>query len=173
MQTTWIVSANAGRARIFSDNDPAEPLEEIDDLVSTAARLRTTEINTDEVGRTAAGSSSHGIGGSEAAGFAHNAKAGAPNKTYQPAQTPQEHEAEQFAKDISKYLMDAHQEGRFQQLVISASPQFLGALRMYLDPHIKPLIKLEVNKDYTHSNAQQLREQIREQMQAQRASRLQ
>jgi protein required for attachment to host cells len=173
MQTTWIVSANAGRARIFSDKDPAEPLEEIDDLVSTAARLRTSDINTDEVGRTAAGSSSHNIGGNEAAGFAHNAKAGAPNKAYQPAQTPQEHEAEQFAKDISKYLMEAHQEGRFQQLVISASPQFLGALRMYLHPNIKPLIKLEVNKDYTHSNAQQLREQIREQMQAQRASRLQ
>jgi protein required for attachment to host cells len=173
MQTTWIVSANAGRARIFSEADPAEPLEEIEDMVSTAARLRTSDINTDEVGRTAAGSSSHNIGGNEAAGFPHNAKAGAPNKAYQPAQTPQEHEAEQFAKDISKYLMDAHQEGRFQQLVISASPQFLGALRMYLDPHIKPLIKLEVNKDYTHSNAQQLREQIHEQLQAQRASKLQ
>jgi hypothetical protein len=173
MQTTWIVSANAGRARIFSEADPAEPLEEIEDMVSSAARMRTTEINTDEIGRTAAGSSAHAIGGSEGAGFAHNAKAGAPNKLYQPAQTPQEHEAEQFAKEISKFLMDAHQEGRFQQLVISASPQFLGALRMYLDSHIKPLIKLEVNKDYTHSNAQQLREQIREQMQAQRASRLQ
>ena len=173
MQTTWIVSANAGRARIFSEADPSEPLEEIEDMVSTAARMRTSDINTDEVGRTAAAGSSHNIGGTEGVGFSHNAKAGAPNKAYQPAQTPQEHEAEQFAKDISKYLMDAHQEGRFQQLVISASPQFLGALRMYLDPHIKPLIKLEVNKDYTHSNAQQLREQIREQLQAQRASRLQ
>jgi protein required for attachment to host cells len=173
MQTTWIVSANAGRARIFSEADPAEPLEEIEDMVSTAARLRDADINTDEVGRTAAGSSRHGIGGNEAAGFAHNAKAGAPNKSYQPAQTPAEHEAEQFAKEISKFLMDAHQEGRFQQLVISASPQFLGALRTYLDSHIKPLIKLEVNKDYTHSNAQQLREQIHEQLQAQRANRLQ
>jgi protein required for attachment to host cells len=173
MQTTWIVSANAGRARIFSEADPAEPLEEIEDMVSTSARLRTSDINTDEVGRTAAAGSSHNIGGTEGVGFAHNAKAGAPNKAYQPAQTPQEHEAEQFVKDISKYLMDAHQEGRFQQLVISASPQFLGALRMYLDPHIKPLIKLEVNKDYTHSNAQQLREQIREQLQAQRTNKLQ
>jgi protein required for attachment to host cells len=173
MQTTWIVSANAGRARIFSEVDPAKPLEEIEDMISSAARLRDVDINTDEMGRTAAGSSRHGIGGNEAAGFAHNAKAGAPNKSYQPAQTPQEHEAEQFAKEISKFLMDAHQEGRFQQLVISASPQFLGALRNYLDSHIKPLIKLEVNKDYTHSNAQQLREQIREQLQAQRANKLQ
>jgi protein required for attachment to host cells len=60
--------------------------------------------------------------------------------------------------------MEAHQQGRFQQLVISASPEFLGALRTFLDPHIKPLIKLEVNKDYTQSNAQQLREQLQAQM---------
>lgn len=173
MQTTWIVSANAGRARIFSEADPSAPLEEIEDMVSSAARMRTSDIYTDQIGPTAAAGSSHNIGGNEAAGFAHNAKAGAPNKAYQPAQTPQEHEAELFVKELSKYLMDAHQEGRFQQLVISASPQFLGALRTYLDPHIKPLIKLEVNKDYTHSNAQQLREQIHEQMQAQRANRLQ
>ena len=164
MQTTWIISANAGRARIFSEADPAEPLQEVEDMVNSAARLRTSDINTDEVGRTAAGSSSHNIGGSEGVGFAHNAKAGAPNKGYQPAQTPAEHEAELFVKDISTYLMQAHQEGRFQQLVISASPHFLGSLRTHLDPQIKPLIKLEVNKDYTQFNAQELREQLRAQL---------
>lgn len=173
MQTTWIVSANAGRARIFSEGDPSKPLEEIEDMVSTGARLRDIDVNTDEMGRTAAGSSRHGIGGNEGAGMAPNSKSGAPNKAYQPAQTPQEHEAEQFARDISKYLMDAHQEGRFQQLVIAASPQFLGSLRSHLDAHMKPLVKLEVNKDYTHSNAQQLHEHIREQLQAQRDNKLQ
>lgn len=164
MQTTWIITANAGRARFFSESDPAEPLEELEDMVNAAARLRETETLTDRMGNTAAGSSSHNIGGNEAAGFAHNAKAGAPNKTYQPAVTPAEQEAEKFAKDISNYLMQAHQEGRFKQLVISASPQFLGALRSFLDPHVKALIKFEVNKDYTQFNAQELREQLHAQM---------
>lgn len=164
MQTTWIISANAGRARFFSESDPAQPLQEIEDMVNEAVRLRTSETQTDQISPTAASSSSHNIGGSEGAGFAHNAKAGAPNKTYQPAQTPDQHETEKFARDISHYLMEAHQQGRFQQLVISASPEFLGALRSHLDPHIKPLIKLEVNKDYTQSNAQQLREQLQAQM---------
>lgn len=167
MQTTWIIAANAGRARFFADADPAAPLQEIEDMVNDAARLRTSDINTDEVGATSATNTSHNIGGNEAAGFAHNAKAGAPNKLYQPAQTPQQHEAEKFAKDISKYLMQAHQEGRYKQLVLAASPEFLGALRTNLDSHVKSLIKLEVNKDYTHSNAQQLREQVREQLHAQ------
>jgi protein required for attachment to host cells len=164
MQTTWIISANAGRARFFSESDPAEPLQEIEDMVNEGARLRDIDINTDELGATAAGKSSHNIGGNEGAGFAHNAKAGAPNKQYQPAQTPEQHETEKFAKDISNYLLEAHRDGRFQQLVLSASPQFLGALRANLDPQIKPLIKLEVNKDYTHSSAQELREQLRAQL---------
>jgi protein required for attachment to host cells len=164
MQTTWIISANAGRARFFSESDPSAPLEEIQDMVNDAARLRDIDINTDEFGPTSAAGSSHNIGGNEAAGFAHNAKAGAPNKQYQPAQTPEQHEAEKFARDIAKYLLDAHRDGRYQQLVISASPHFLGELRSLLDPQIKPLIKLEVNKDYTHSSAQELREQLRAQL---------
>ncbi|WP_040787599.1 host attachment protein [Massilia niastensis] len=163
MQTTWIISANAGRARFFSESDPAAPLQEIEDMVNAAARLRVTEAVSDKMGPTAATSSSHGIGGSEAAGFAHNAKAGAPNKLYQPAQTPAEHEAELFAKEISNYLVQAHGEGRFQKLVLSASPQFLGVLRSNLDPQIKQLIKLEFNKDYTHSNAQDLRAHLQAQ----------
>lgn len=164
MQTTWIISANSGRARFFSESDPAEPLQEIEDMVNEAARLRDADIETDRLGPTSASGSSHNIGANEGVGFAHNAKAGAPNKQYQPAQTPEQHETEKFARDISNYLLDAHRDGRFQQLVISASPQFLGALRTYLDPQIKPLIKLEVNKDYTHSSAQELREQLRAQL---------
>ncbi|MFL6659477.1 MAG: host attachment protein [Massilia sp.] len=164
MQTTWIVSANAGRARFFTESDPAEPLQEVEDMINAAVRLRVRETETDKIGPTAATNSGHNIGGTDGIGFAHNAKVGAPNKAYQPAHTPSEQEAEQFARDISVYLVDAYRAGRFEQLVIAASPQFLGALRQFLDPHIKQLVKLELNKDYTHSNAQQLREQVHEQL---------
>ena len=160
MRTTWIIAANAGRARIFCESDPAEPLQEIEDMVSNGARLRTQETETDRIGPMAAGSSGHGIGRSEGAGVANNGKAGAPGKLYQPAHTPADLEAEQFARDISKYLVDAHQEGRFEQLVISASPQFLGALRTCMDPHIMALIKFELNKDYTHVSPHELRGQL-------------
>lgn len=159
MQTTWIIAANAGRARFFSESDPAAPLQEIEDMVNDAARLRTSDINTDREGVTSAGGSSHNIG-TQGIATSHNGKAGAPNKQYQPAQTPEQHEAEKFAKDISHYLMQAHQDGRFKQIILAASPEFLGTLRLNLDPHIKAAIKLEVNKDYTHSNGQQLREQL-------------
>jgi protein required for attachment to host cells len=165
MPTTWIISANAGRARFFSESDPSGPLQEIEDMVNSAAQLRTVDTETDRLGPTSASNSSHNIGhaGGAAAGMSHNAKAGAPNKQYEPNQTPAERATEMFAKDVSNYLLKAQQEGRFQQLVISASPEFLGTLRLNLDPHLKSMVKSEFNKDYTHSNAQQLREQLQAQ----------
>jgi protein required for attachment to host cells len=160
MPTTWILSANNGRARFFSETDPAQPLQEIEDMVNSAAQLRTVDTETDRLGPTSAAGSNHNIGGNEGVGFAHNAKAGAPNKQYQPAQTPDQHAADLFAKDVATYLQKAHHEGRYQQLIISASPEFLGVLRNKLDPQVQKLVTSEFNKDYTHSNAQQLREQL-------------
>ena len=160
MPTTWIITANAGRARFFCENDPAEPLQELEDMVNNGARLRTQESETDRLGPTAAGKSGHNIGGTQGVAAAHNAGAGAPNKQYEPNQTPVEHATELFAKDISQFLMKAHQEGRYDRIVLSASPQFLGSLRNNFDPHLKPLIKTEINKDYTNVAVSQLRETL-------------
>jgi protein required for attachment to host cells len=148
MDTTWIVAADAGRARIFAETNRDQPLQEVEDMVHTAARLRTSEQYTDRLGPTSAGQSIHNTGGA------------APNKQYEPPQSMAEHEAESFAKDISGFLMKGLQGGSFQKLTIIAAPKFLGALRMFLDPQLKPLIGEEINKDYTHLGAHQLREQL-------------
>ena len=160
MPTTWIITANAGRARFFSEDGPAEPLQELEDMVNNGARLRANEAETDRLGTLAAGKSGHSIGGAQGGGAHHNANAGAPNSQYEPNQTPAEHETELFAKDLSQYLLKAQQEGRYQHLVLSASPQFLGTLRNNLDPHVKAVIKQEFNKDYTQVPVHQLREQL-------------
>jgi len=160
MTTTWTIAANSGRARIFSDADNAASLKEVDDLVNPAAQQRVMDIVTDKMSPRAAQSSGHSIGGGQGGGFEHAAPAGAQGNDYQPAVTPSEHEAQKFAKDISEYLQQAHQAGRFQHLVVAASPEFLGVLRSQIDPQIKSLIKSEVNKDYTHSNGQELRAQL-------------
>jgi len=148
MSTTWIVSADAGRARIFAETDAQKPFEEIDSMVSPNARVRDSDINTDRLGPTSAGQSIHNTGGAT------------PNKQYEPAQTPEQHDAQFFAKDISAFLLKAKQEQRFQKLTLVAEPKFLGVLRAELDDQLKPLINLELNKDYSHSNGNQLREQL-------------
>jgi protein required for attachment to host cells len=148
MSATWIVTANASRARFFSQERSSDRLEEINGMVNEAVRLRTSETESDSIGLRSAGKSIHNVG------------AATPNKTYEPHQTPEEHQAELFARSIATYLLQAYQENRLRQILLFASPQFLGILRKLLDPGISAMVKLEVSKDYTQLNPQQLLEQI-------------
>ncbi|OGB24495.1 MAG: hypothetical protein A3I66_10835 [Burkholderiales bacterium RIFCSPLOWO2_02_FULL_57_36] len=148
MTAAWIVSANASRARFFSQGNSAERLEEINDMVNTAARLRTVETETDDIGLRSASKSRHSVG------------AATPQSGYQPNQTPAEHQTELFARNVADFLLQGYQEGRFQQIVLAASPEFLGVLRKLLDQRLASVVSLEINKDYTQFSGEQLREQI-------------
>lgn len=148
MDATWIVAANAGRARFFSHVRRGERPQEIDDMVNTAARLRTEDTETDALGQRSASKSRHSVG--------------APTQPsgYQPNQSPAEHQAELFARSVANNLLRAQRDGRYGQLVLTASPEFLGILRKLLDANVASTITLEVNKDYTQLNADELREAI-------------
>lgn len=148
MNATWIVSANAGRARFFSRSGASEPLEEIEDMVNSVVRLRDSEVESDSYGPTAATKSMHNVGGA------------LPNKTYQPNQTPEQHHGELFARSIAEYLLQGRREGRFDRLHLVVAPQFLGELRKQLDPEVQSAIGLEVNKDYTQYGGRELQELI-------------
>jgi protein required for attachment to host cells len=151
MGTTWIVTANAGRAKIFAESSPSENLEEIHDMVDTSSRMRTTELERDRIGPTAATKSKHNTG------------APTPNKAYEPETTPERHHEELFARNLASYLLQGYTDGRFKKLMLTATPEFLGVMRKLLDPQLKPLT-VEINKDYTQLSPTQLREQLREQM---------
>lgn len=148
MNPTFIVTANAGRARFFSQARPNARLEEINDMVNTVARLRNSDTDTDGVGQRAASKSRHSVG--------------APTQPsgYEPPQSTTEHYTEIFARNVAEYLLRAQQEGRFERLVLAASPEFLGLLRKQLDPKVLSAITLEINKDYTQLAEDKLREQI-------------
>jgi protein required for attachment to host cells len=148
MGTIWIVTANAGRARYFAQEQPGGTLQEVEDQVNAAARLRTADTETDDLGRrTGSAGTSRGATPNQASG-------------YEPHQTPAEHQTELFARSVATALADAHRAGRYQQLVLAASPEFLGALRKRLDPQVAALIRTEIGKDYTQSSASQLRDQL-------------
>ena len=48
--TTWVLVADTSRARIFSAEKPASPLQEIRDLTHPEARLHEGDLVTDKVG---------------------------------------------------------------------------------------------------------------------------
>lgn len=150
MSSTWIVSANASRARIFAQENTAADLQEVEDMVNETARMRMMDLETDKLGPTAGTKSGHNTGGA------------VPNKQYESNTTPDQHQAELFARDLTKFLRDAHREGRFDQLALVISPKFLGAVRKLLDQELESAVKLEIDKDYTHFDAQQLMDQLRQ-----------
>lgn len=151
MKKTLVLAANAGRARFFIAESDDQPWQEIHDMVNQPARQRDADLETDRMGPTSAGKSLHNTGGA------------LPNKTYQPAQSPTEHLTDKFARDINDYLAPRQRAGEFSQLVVSAPPQFLGLLRQLLDPHVRALATLEINKDYTQLRPDELRQQIAQQ----------
>ena len=148
MDATWIVSANAGRARIFSQARGADALEEINDMVNTPAREPVRATETDDLGQRSAGKSRHG--------------SGAPSQEngYQQHQTPPQHQEELFARDLAHFLVAAHDEGRFKELCLVASPEFLGVLRRQVKDKLGSTIKLEIDKDYTHASPDELRQHV-------------
>ena len=149
MDATWIITANASRARIFSQADSSAGLEEVESMINAGARLRTVESESDKIGPMAATKSVHNTGGAT------------PNKAYEPHQTPVEHQTELFARNVADYLLKNQQQGRFRQLCIVASPQFLGILRQQLDANVMSAVSLEINKDYTQASPAELREHIK------------
>src|SRR5690606_35859678 len=148
MDSTWILSANAGRAKVFAWENRAAPLAEMVDMVNEGARQRTAETETDDLGQRSASKSRHSVG--------------APTQPsgYEPNQTPAQHQTEIFARDIANYLSKAHQQQRFRQLGLIASPASLGELRKQLDKTLAAQVSIEINRDYTQLTAQELREQI-------------
>lgn len=146
MHDSWILSANAGRARIFSQPNQRAALSEVSDFMNAAAHLRTADTETDELGQR---NTRNG-----------NRQAG-PGSDWQPNQSPAEHQTELFARQVARSLLEAYDAGRFDELTLVASPEFLGVLRKQLDPRIGPAIIDEIDKDYTQLNREQLQEKIR------------
>jgi protein required for attachment to host cells len=148
MDDVWIVTANAGRARIFSQESAGDRPAEINDMANTAVRLRTVETETDDLGQRSAGKSRHSVG------------AATPSSGYEPNQTPAEHQTENFARDVAAFLLKAHQDGRFRHLILAAAPEFLGVLRKLLDTKVSGAVSVTINKDYTQLKADELRQRI-------------
>src|SRR4051812_45888963 len=131
MTTSWIVAANSGLARIFSQAGVAGDLEEIHDMANKDVHLLTADTESDQIGQRAASKSKHSVG--------------APTQPsgYQPHQSPDEHRTELFVREVTAFLLRGHHDHKFQQLILISSPEFLGLLRKFLDPQLASLVKLE------------------------------
>ena len=140
MKSTYILVADNVRARLFTADSPSSPLEEIDALAHAEGRLHDREMTSDLPGK---------IKGEGKMGHA-----------FEQPTDPKKHEADNFAHRIAHYLEAAHNEKKFEQLLIIAEPSFLGLLRNQLSEQIKKLVCFELDKNITTHSADDIRKHL-------------
>ena len=141
----WLIVADAGRAALYTADDPTGPLTEQRDFIGAGTRLRDQDLVTDRPGRTfdSGGEGRHAL---------------------EPRTAPGEVETQRFAKWLAGTLHQARIEGRYERLGLVAPPAFLGLLRQYLPVDTARQVVLEVNKDLTRYDTAQVREHLPERL---------
>jgi protein required for attachment to host cells len=123
---SWILIANRTGARIVDKQGPNLTLRET--ISHEAGRQRDRDVESDRQGRTfdRMGGNRHALSSSE---------------------TPHDHDAKAFARELADRLRAEHLEQRFEHLVLVAEPRFLGFLREALDDVTARTVVATVGKD--------------------------
>jgi protein required for attachment to host cells len=133
--TTWIITADSSRARIFEVADREQRLLEIEDFLNPDARLADRELTTDAHARL------RGSGG---------------QSSDREETSAAEHQTDLFSKKLGRFLDKARVENRYNRLYIVAPPKFLGLIRRDLSKEVVKLVKEELPKDLSWLNARDI-----------------
>jgi protein required for attachment to host cells len=144
MDTTWVLLADEGKARILAMTEPGTDLVEIEELTDAAAHADDADFRHDAYPRRGGG------GDLRTGGDAIGAS----------AEDKLDHEAELFARRIAARLAEARSKGRFERLCIAAAPRFLGRLRKALDPQVAKTVVDEVDKDLLQLNRREVTQRL-------------
>lgn len=145
MKLTWLVVADNSKARIFTVDSRMGPIEEVESIVHTEARLHEQKMTSDLPGRS-------------------NGKGGAGGHAYQDEVSPKDQQNINFAKQIANELDMARKDGKFKQVMLVAAPGFLGNLRNQLTAQTQKLACFELAKNMSHLNANEIRELLPERL---------
>jgi protein required for attachment to host cells len=141
MPTTWIIAADASRARILQVTDREGHLEEVQDFVNPSARLHERDLTTDAEPR-------------------FNGHAGGGPGSDREEMSAGQHATELFAKRVGEYLDKARTAHRYDRLHLVAAPKFLGLLRKELGKEVQKLVTEELPKDLSWLNTRELEQSL-------------
>lgn len=133
-----VIVADASKARIFKSTGSLQQLKEIEDLIHSESRMNDSELmsDTSRISANRRGS-------------------------LQPRTFPKDHEEQTFAKQLGKHLKELHSKEPYEDLVLVASPHFLGMLRNELHAPIANLVSKTIDKELIHLDKEQLLEYLK------------
>lgn len=133
-----IVVADAARARLFKTEASLADIEEMDELVHPDSRKRDRELGSRTPVRSA------------------NQKG-----SLQPRTFPKDYEEQSFARELGKHLKSLHNRLHYEELILIASPRFLGLLRNELDSTTDKLVSKSINKELLQAGVDEIVEYIK------------
>ena len=142
---TWIVVADASRARIFEIGVVKDELREVRGFIHPASRMKTSKLVSDRAGRVNRGA---GRSAMEARTCAH------------------EVEAEHFAALLASELDKGIESRQCGAIVLVVPPRFLGRIRSGISPRAFNAVSRTILKDLTQCPVNELRAALVEHMSA-------
>jgi protein required for attachment to host cells len=136
-QTTWILIANAGRARIFARRGRTQPWQAVREFAHSQSTAKVSELVTDKAGRV-------------------QQRMGSRRSAADPQTSPKEVEARHFAQELAAALHEGLERGTYKRLVLVAPPHFLGLLRHCTTPAVHEAVSASINHDLTNVAAHDL-----------------
>jgi len=128
---TWILVADASRARLFESNKKTGPWELIEEFEHPASAAKGHDIVADKFGRV------------------QQSVADGTRSAMEPSTDPKEVEAMRFAQKLAAVLEQGHGCNAYGRLVLVAPPEFLGMLRKAIPATVAHRVAASVNKDLT------------------------
>lgn len=141
---SWVLVANAARARCFARDDANNAMRELASFVHPASRMKGQDLSDDR------------------GGLVHK---GVASTQFQPHTGPHDKEHEQFAREIAQYLDEAALAHRYPGVTLFASAPFLGELRAQLRPATQKLLRTSVAIDLTAFEGAELEQRVTQALQ--------
>lgn len=138
-QTTWILVANASRAKLFANEGPNRGLALMKEIHHPESRQKNAELVTDRPG-SMAGTAGRGA--------------------MAPHMQPKEHEARVFALELARELTHGRNSNAYKRAILVAPPSMMGLLNDSLDSVTSNLVTDRFEKDYTMATEKQIATQL-------------
>lgn len=150
MKKTWIVVANASRARVCEHDEKGSGLHDVIDFVHTQSRQKGIDLGDDQSGRV-----EHGMG-SGMRGGTH----------LDPRVDPRQKEHERFAREIAQHLDKGVAAHQCERIVLIASNPFLGEIKAQLGPAATAAVWVTAPSDLTAFTGRELAQRVNELLEA-------
>lgn len=141
MKKTLILVADMAHARLFSAETRTSHLDEIENIAHPEGRQHEKSLASDQPGR-------------------HMDRTHAGRHSVADKGLLKKQEAIDFARQLSHHLEDEHSKNGYRELIVVASPSFLGLLRTHMNRTVSKLISWELPKNLVKQDVKSIRQHL-------------